>query len=127
MNITSASASVSGFFSGLLDRFRVLPPAPREVFVTVPVAYAHVDLESPFGKALASLADAIAEADGSGTPATAIRRLADCIDAVGPQTLTIGRPLLVAAALHEAAERLSGVHWTQCPRMAQALSDSAGE
>ncbi|WPE96030.1 hypothetical protein PQC53_31900 (plasmid) [Pseudomonas aeruginosa] len=123
MNIASVSTSVSSFFDGLFGRFRVAPPAPREVFVTVPMPYAHVDLESPFGKALTALADAIAEADGSGTPAAAVRRLADCIDAIAPQTLTTGRPLLVAAALHEAAERLAGVRWTECQRLVQALND----
>jgi len=115
-------SSVSNLFNRFLDRFRVLPPAPRETFVTVPMPYAHVDLESAFGKALTSIADGIADADGSGTPAAAVRRLAEAVSAIAPQTLTTGRPLLVAAALHEAAERLEGTHWTQCKRLAQALN-----
>lgn len=114
--------SVSGVFNRLIGRLSMAPKAPQELFVTVPMPYAHVDLESAFGQALTALADAIADADGAGTPAAAVRRLADCVDAIAPQTLTTGRPMLVAAALHEAADRMAGVHWTECSRMYRALN-----
>lgn len=109
-------AAIAGFFG-----FKRVDKEPEVKYVEVPATYAHIDLESAFGQALISLANAVADADVAGTPELAIRKLAECLDAVPPQTVTTRKPMVVAAALHEAADRLRDAHWSTVPRLSAAF------